>query len=115
MRNKEEILRGGEKGQDSGPESKSEYYMEQGKERNQRGKGCLGKGGIMKDMYENAAFEHLAFYANFKLNEAGFQEPYLFQSFWTFFCDVSEPQESGLHFKYISWVWGPQYHLLFTF
>lgn len=72
MRNKEEILRGGEKRQDNGPESRSEYYMGEGKERNQRGKMCLGKEGIMKDMYENAAFEHIAFYANFKLIEADF-------------------------------------------
>lgn len=92
MRNKEEILREGEKGQDSGPESRSEYYMGQGEKRNQSGKVGLGKGDIMKDMYKNAAFEHIAFYDNFKLIEAGFQEPYLFQSSWTFFSDVSEPQ-----------------------
>lgn len=92
MRNKEERLRVGEKGQDSGPESRSEYYTGQKKEKNQQRKGGLGKGDIMKAMYKNAAFEHIAFYANFKLIEAGFQESYLFQSSWTFFCDVSEPQ-----------------------
>lgn len=54
-----------------GPRAEANIIRDRRKERNQRGKGGLGKGDIMKAMYKYAAFEHIAFYANFKLIEAG--------------------------------------------